>query len=132
RLCRSAFSANGGGGWLMHGGPSMTDVGYSAGPRFTAASCARARLAQPKVLRDGFQLVGSNQYIARLRAFGRAHDAAGLQDVHQPACLGEPDAELALQHRGGTELQGDYQLRRLQHQVKIIPNVLGDPARRLG
>ena len=50
--------------------------------------------------------------------------AAALEDVHQPAGLGEADPQLALQHRGRAELRGDDQLDRLDHQVHVVADVV--------
>src|SRR5690606_13488361 len=61
----------------------------------------------------GAELVGVDQHVARLGPLGGAHDLAGLEQVHQAPRLREADAQLALQHRGGAELGGDHELRRL-------------------
>ena len=69
-------------------------------------------------------LVGLDQHVAGLRALARADDSPALEDVHQPAGLGEADPELALQHRGRPELRRHDQLDRLDHQVEVVADVV--------
>src|SRR3954468_11861389 len=64
---------------------------------------------------DPVEVVGLNEYVAGLRPFARADDPAALEDVHQPAGLGEADPELALEHGRGPELRGHDELHRLDH-----------------
>ena len=72
------------------------------------------------------QLVGLDQHVAGLRALRRADDAAALHQVHQPARLGEPDPQLALQHRRRPELAGHHQLGGLDQQLQVVADVLVD------
>src|SRR3712207_2251545 len=44
------------------------------------------------------QLLGADEDVARLRPLARPDDTAALHEVHEPAGLGEADAQLALQH----------------------------------
>src|SRR5882757_3980430 len=53
-------------------------------------------------------LIGRDQHVAGLGALAGPDDAPTLHQVHQPARLGEPDPQLALQHRRRTELRGDH------------------------
>ena len=49
-----------------------------------------------------------------------------LHEVHEPSGLGEPDPQLALQHRGRAELDRDHQLGGLEQQVEVVADVLVD------
>ncbi len=62
------------------------------------------RLIDPQGGQSLLQFVGLDQDLARLRPLGGPDDAPRLHEVHEPPGLGKPDAELALQHRGGAEL----------------------------
>src|SRR2546423_5395244 len=64
-----------------------------------------------------------NEYVAGLRAFARTDDAATLHQIHQPAGLGEPDSELALQHRRRPELGRDDELSRLTEHVEVVADL---------
>ena len=72
------------------------------------------------------QVIRDNKDIPGLGPFARADDPPALQQVHQPARLGEADAQLALQHRRGPELGGDHQFSGLYQQVEIVPDVRVD------
>ena len=72
------------------------------------------------------QVVGLDQHVAGLGALGRADHPAGLEQVHQAAGLGEPDPQLALQHRGRAELRRDDELGGLQQQVEVVADVVVD------
>src|SRR6202044_3232765 len=72
------------------------------------------------------QVVGLDQHISGLGALAGTDDAAAFQQVHEPARLGEADPQLALQHRGGSELRADDQLGRGQHQFEVVADVLVD------
>jgi Gpi18-like mannosyltransferase len=72
-----------------------------------------ALLVDPQRGQRLLQLVRLDQHVPGLAALGRPHDAAGLHEVHEPARLGEADPQLALEHRGRTELARDDQLDRL-------------------
>ena len=50
------------------------------------------------------QVVGFDEDVAGLRSLAGADDAAALEQVHQPACLREPDPQLALEHGRRPEL----------------------------
>src|SRR4051794_11059975 len=69
----------------------------------------------------GVELLRGHEDGTRLRPFGWTDDATPLQQVHETAGPGEPDAELALQHRRRTELRPHHQLHGLhEHFVVII------------
>ena len=91
----------------------------------------RRHLARDVIHRAGpastsSHLVRRDQHVAGLRPLARPDDAAALHQVHQPAGLGEADAQLALQHRGGSELRGDDQLGGLAQQVEVVADVAVD------
>src|SRR4051794_13654214 len=79
---------------------------------------------------DPVEVVGLDEYVAGLRPFARADDPAALEDVHQPAGLGEADPELALEHGRGPELRGHDELHRLDHQVEVVADVVVELATR--
>src|SRR2546430_4958882 len=91
-------------------------------PRPTRVSIPAA--AQP--VEHLVQLVRLDQHLARLRPLTRPDDAARLHQVHQPPGLGEPDPQLALQHRGRAELRADHQLGGLDEQLQVVADVLVD------
>src|SRR3954447_22678454 len=70
------------------------------------------------------EFVRSQQDIAGLAALARPDDALRLEDVHQPARLREPDAQLALEHRRRPELRRDDQLSCLTHEVEVVTDVV--------
>ncbi len=94
-----------------------------------AAVCesgGRRRLLALHGSQHGGEVVRLDQHVAGLGAFGGAHHSPGLEQVHQAAGLGEPDAELALQHRRGAELRGDHQFRGLQQHLEVVADVVVD------
>src|SRR4030095_4417078 len=89
-------------------------------------------LAELEIFQDSFQLVRSDQNVARLGPFRRTNDSAGFQDVHQPPSLGKSNPQLALQHRRRAELQGNHKLRCLHDEIKIITDVFRNSGTRFG
>jgi hypothetical protein len=73
-----------------------------------------------------------HEHVARLAALGRADDAAALHEVHEPAGLGEADAQLALQHARAPELRRDDQLDRRAEHLEVVADLLVDLALGLG
>src|SRR5207248_4956535 len=105
-------------GWTL---PEVTGPVRHGPPRPTRVSIAAAQPVQYLI-----QLVGLDQHLARLRPLARPDDAARLHQVHQPPGLGEPDPQLALQHRGRAELRADHQLGGLDEQLQVVADVLVD------
>src|SRR5699024_1023553 len=50
------------------------------------------------------QFLGLDQHVTGLGPLGGPDDVPGLHQVHEATRLGEPDPQLALQHRGRSEL----------------------------
>src|SRR3954471_11791788 len=73
-----------------------------------------------RVLVHGLELVDGHEHRAGLRPLTRADDAALLEQVHEASGAGEPDAELALEHRGGAEAAADHELHGLDEEVVAV------------
>ena len=72
------------------------------------------------------EVVWPLQDVPRLGTFAWPDNTPALQQVHQPAGLGEPDPELALQHGRRAELAGDDQLGRGDQQLKVVADLAVD------
>ena len=72
------------------------------------------------------QVVGLDEHVARLRPLGRADDGARFEQVHEAPGLRESDAQLALQHRGRSELCRDDEFGGLQQHVEVVADVVVD------
>src|SRR3954462_13657315 len=78
----------------------------------------------PPVRLRGPQSGGADEDVAGLRPLRGAHDAVLLELVHEMTGAGEPDAELALQHRRAAELRRDDLLRR-ERELRIVVAEVG-------
>src|SRR6202021_2075323 len=83
----------------------------------------RSVLPAPQRINHAVQVVRPDQDVPGLGSLAGPDDAAALQQVHQPAGLGEPDAQLALQHGRGAELGPDDEFRRLHQQFQVVADV---------
>jgi len=84
------------------------------------------RSSAPKGGQDFVEVIWPLQDVPRLGTFAWPDNTPALQQVHQPARLGEPDPELALQHGRRAELAGDDQLCRGDQQLKVVADVTVD------
>ncbi len=83
--------------------------------------------AHPAQIRDhGRQVIWSHEHFACLRTLAGADHAAHLEQIHQPAGLGETDPQFALQHRGRPELGAHDQFRGLADKFEVIADVIVD------
>src|SRR5215472_15133252 len=92
-----------------------------AGPRKHGPRSAV--LPAPQRCQNSRQVVRDNQDIPGLGALAGADDPPALQQVHQPARLGETHPQLALEHRGGPELSVDDLLSSEQQQIEVVADV---------
>src|SRR4051812_30784450 len=116
--------------WSSGSWPSLSR-GWKTGARDSAliaaaapGSWCRSLLSLVQCGDDSVEVVGLDEDVAGLRPFAGADGPAALEDVHQPAGLGEADPELALQHRGGSELRGHDELHCLDHEVEVVADVV--------
>src|SRR5437660_9483694 len=76
------------------------------------------------------ELFGRHEDGAGFRALRRAHDAATLEQVHQPPGPGESDLELALQHRRRPQLRPHDQLERDVEHLVVVARIAAERARK--
>src|SRR5262249_23502537 len=95
--------------------PSVTTATLRISPRLrstTLDGCLGAAQGTPVIpplpapqRREHFiEVIRPDQYVPCFGTFAWADNTPALQEVHQPAGLCEPHAQLALQHRGRPEL----------------------------
>src|ERR1700733_2661164 len=107
--------------WAQSAGP-ISSVGI---PRHAAKATGPAQsiLPAPQRVNHFPQIIRPDPDVPGLGSFTRPDDPPALQKVHEPARLGEPHPQLALQHRGGAELRANDKLSGLHKQFKVIADV---------